>query len=138
MNPEGTALPSPQDLLKLEKPELIEQILRLSQQVVRERQDASRRSNDERAKCKQEMDRLRQTTHQHGQDLTNQNSALLQSLGRMKAENDELLRKLIMLEARGPEPARVQAQPSDPAPTIPLSTQAPALSGESVPPRIGS
>lgn len=133
MNPEGMALPSPQDLPKLEKQELIDLIVRQSQQLVRERQDSSKRLIESQAKCKAEMDRLRQTTHQHGQDLQNQNSALLQSLGRMKAENDELQRKVILLEARQEGVPRVPAQPADQSTAIPVSTQAPSLSGESIP-----
>ncbi len=135
MNQEGVNLPSPQDLPKLEKPELIDLIIRQSHQIIRERQVSAQKSAEESRRCKMEMDRLRQSTHQHGQDLTNQNSALLQSLGRMKAETDELMRKLIVLEARNGQDAapRVQAQPLDPGSTIQVSSQTPALSGENIP-----
>lgn len=135
MNPEGTKLPSPADPSKSDPKELLEQIRNLNQQLTRVRQESTRQISESQAKCKAEMDKLRQTTHQHGQDLQNQNSALLQSLGRMKAENDDLTRQLIVLQARAGngEVARGSASPADSASTVAVLPQAPALGGESIP-----
>jgi hypothetical protein len=139
VNPEGIALPTPADPSKVDPKDLLDQISRLNAQIIRERQDATRRLTEERAKSRAEMDRLRHTTHQHGQDLQNQNSALLQSLGRMKAENDELRTQLIVLTAQGGNGTytttpRTQATPVDPETTVAILPQGPTLSGEELPP----
>lgn len=135
MNLEGVAIPAVPDPSKSDPKALIEQISRLNQQLVRERQESTRRMTESQAKCKAEMDKLRQTTYQHGRDLENQNSALLQSLGRLKEENDELKRQLLTMQLQGSngQPARAQAQPVDPATTMPVVSQTPALGGEDVP-----
>ncbi len=141
MNPEGVTLPTPSDPTKVDPKDLLDQISRLNGQIIRERQDATRRLTEERAKSRLELDRLRHTTHQHGQDLQNQNSALLQSLGRMKAENDELRTQIILMNAQGSNGTyaatpRAQATPVDPESTVAILPQGPTLSGEELPPSI--
>lgn len=135
MNPEGVAIPAAPDPSKANPKELMEQIGRLNQQITRERQESTKRFNEGMARCKVEMDKLRQTTYQHNRDLENQNGALLQSLGRLKEENDDLKKQLLTLQLQGANgtPARAQAQPVDPAPTMPVVSQTPALSGEDIP-----
>lgn len=136
MNPQGVPLPSVPDPSKADPKDLMEQIRTLSQQVIRERQEATRLLQGERAKCKAEMDKLRQTTYQHGRDLESQNSALLQSLGRLKEENDDLKKQLLTLQLRGSNGAEIprsQAQPIDPSATMPVLPQTPSLGGEEIP-----
>lgn len=134
MNPQGVPLPSVPDPSKADPKDLMEQIRTLSQQVIRERQESTRQLQSERAKCKAEMDKLRQTTYQHGRDLDSQNSALLQSLGRLKEENDDLKKQLLTLQLRGNgDLPRTQAQPIDPFATMPVLPQAPSLGGEEIP-----
>lgn len=131
MNPEGTPIPTPIDQSKDDPQVLRAEILRLSRQLQAERQAAAQTLASERNKWRAEMDKLRQATSQHGKDLENQNSALLQSLGRMKAENDELQRTIMRLEVRGTqEVPRVQAEPTSTVPVMPTS---PSLSGEAIP-----
>lgn len=135
MNQDGVTLPSAPDPMKANPKDLLQEIGRLNQQLIRERQDSTRRLTESQAKCKGEMDRLRQTTFQHGKDLENQNSALLMSLGRLKEENDELKRQILTLQLQGSNGvARAQAQPVDAPPaTVAISPQAPSLGGEEIP-----
>lgn len=133
MIPEGVAIPQPEPL-KDDPQALKVEIMRLTRQIQTERQATAQTLGAERAKSKAEMDKLRQATSQHGRDLENQNSALLQSLGRMKAENDELQRKVMMLEVQSAQSTqtlpRVQAEPTS---TVAVALATPALSGEAIP-----
>lgn len=130
MNPEGVVVPQQPEPLKDDPQALKVEIMRLARQIQSERQAAAQTLSAERAKSKAEMDKLRQATGQHGRDLENQNSALLQSLGRMKAENDELQKKIMMLEIQGQAPHRVQAEPTS---TVPVALGMPVLGGEAIP-----
>lgn len=131
MNPEGVPVPQQPEPLKDDPQVLKVEIMRLTRQIQAERQAAAQMLAGERVKSKAEMDKLRQATSQHGRDLENQNSALLQSLGRMKAENDELQRKVMMLEVQGAQTLpRVQAEPTS---TVAVALATPALSGEAIP-----
>jgi len=132
MNPDGITIPAVPDPAKHDPKELMEQIGRLNQQIVRERQDATKRLNDGMAKCKVEMDKLRQTTYQHGKDLDNQNSALLQSLGRLKEENDDLKKQILTLQLQRGN-GEVRAQPTESPVTVPVVPQSPSLGGEEIP-----
>jgi chromatin segregation and condensation protein Rec8/ScpA/Scc1 (kleisin family) len=133
MNPEGVPIQQPEP--PKDDPQALKvEIMRLTRQIQAERQASAQTLATERAKGKAEMDKLRQATSQHGRDLENQNSALLQSLGRMKAENDELQRKVMMLEVQSTQAVqtvpRVQAEPTS---TVAVLPQVPALSGEAIP-----
>jgi hypothetical protein len=135
MNPDGVQIPSTPDPSKQDPKQLMEQVARLTRQLTVERQQAAATLAQDRLKCKAEMDKLRQTTWQHSKDLGDQNSALLQALGRAKAENDELQKKIMMLELRLGNGARedlprVQAEP---AATIAVTPSSPALGGEEIP-----
>lgn len=135
MNQEGVAIPPMSDPAKANPKDLLEQIARLNQRLIQERQEATRRLSDSQAKCKAEMDKLRQTTYQHGKDLEYQNSALLTSLGRLKEERDKFEKNVLELQfqiqTRG-ETSRAQAVPVD-SPTVPVVSQAPVLGGEELP-----
>lgn len=137
MNTDGVTIPSAPDPSKANPKDLLQQIGQLNQQLIRERQEATRKYTESQTRCKAEMDRLRQTTYQHGKDLENQVSVLLQSLGRMKEENDELKRQILTLQLQGSNGiARAQAQPVDgaaPPATVAISPQAPSLGGEEIP-----
>lgn len=133
MNPEGVPVPLQPEPLKDDPQVLKEKIIQLTRQIQSERQAAAQTLASAQAKSRAEMDKLRQATGQHGRDLENQNSALLQSLGRMKAETDELQKRIMMLEIQGSQGqpiARVQAEPTS---TVPIALGAPALSGEAIP-----
>ncbi len=131
MNPEGVPLPPQIEQTKDDPALLRAEIMKLSRQLQAERQASAQTLAVDRIKCKTEMDKLRQATYQHAKDLDNQNSALLQSLGRMKAENDELQKTIMRLELRGTqEIPRVQAEPTSTLPVMPTS---PSLSGEAIP-----
>ncbi len=132
MNPEG--VPLPQQPASEDPAALKTEVTRLQRQLLSERQASTQTLATERAKCKAEMDKLRQSTYQHGRDLENQNQALLQSLGRMKAENDELQKRIYQLEARATQEAgRSIAEPTSTVPV--LGPQPPALSGGAIPPK---
>jgi septal ring factor EnvC (AmiA/AmiB activator) len=139
MNTEGVTLPTTPDPSKANPKDLMAEISKLNQQLLRERQEATRKLTESLAKSKAELDRLRQTTYQHGKDLENQNSALLLSLGRLKEERDQLQQTVYQLQAqlqaRGPEIPRAQAQPVDggPTSTVQLMPQTTPLGGEEIP-----
>lgn len=132
MNPEGVPVPQQPEPLKDDPQALKSEIMRLTRQIQSERQASAQTLAAERAKSKAEMDKLRQATGQHGRDLENQNSALLQSLGRMKAENDLLQKQIMMLEIQGTQTQvpRVQAEPTS---TVQIALATPSLSGEAIP-----
>lgn len=132
MNPEGVPLPAQP---ASEDPAALKaEVQKLSRQLLAERQSAAQMLASERAKCKAEMDKLRESTYQHRRDLENQNQALLQSLGRMKADYDELQRRVYQLEARSTqEVARSIAEPTSTVQV--MSAAPPALSGEAIPPK---
>lgn len=133
MNPEGTPIPQQPEPLKDDPQVLKNEIIRLTRQIQAERQATAQTLASDRAKCKAEMDKLRQATSQHGRDLENQNSALLQSLGRMKAENDELQRKVMMLEVQSAQTQAIPRVQAEPTSTVAVALQAPSLSGEAIP-----
>lgn len=133
MNPEGLPVPQQPEPLKDDPQVLKSEIMRLARQIQSERQAAAQTLSGERSKAKADMDKLRQATGQHGRDLENQNSALLQSLGRMKAENDELQKRIMMLEIQGQSPHRVQAEPTS---TVAVALVSPMLGGESIPQKV--
>lgn len=131
MAPEGSALPAVSDPAKEDPRVLASQVARLNQQLLSERQAAAQTLASERFKCNTEMNKLRATTGQHVKDLENQNSALLQSLGRLKQENDQLQREIWALQSRGSqETTRVQAEPTSSVPVLPPG---PPLSGQEIP-----
>lgn len=135
MNQDGVTLPSTPDPSKANPKDLLQEVGRLNQQLIRERQDATRKFTESQARCKAEMDKLRQTTFQHGKSLENQVSVLLESLSRMKEENDELKRQVWTLQSSNGA-VRAQAQPVDlnaPPATVAISPQAPSLGGEEIP-----
>lgn len=135
MNPDGVPLPQPIEQSKDDPQALRAEIMKLSRQLQAERQAAAQTLASERAKWKTEMDKLRQATYYHVKDIENQNSALLQSLGRMKAENDELQKTIMRLEIRGTqEIPRVTAEPTS---TVPVTPTSPLLSGEAIPQKQG-
>jgi cell division protein FtsB len=130
MNPEG--VPLPQQPASEDPVALKAEVSRLTRQILAERQSSGQTITAERAKWKAEMDKLRQSTYQHGRDLENQNQALLQSLGRMKAENDELQKRIYQLEARVTQDNGRSV--AEAVPTLPvLGPTPPVLQGGAIP-----
>lgn len=131
MNPDGVPIPTAPHAPKEDPRLLQDQIDRLTRQLAIDRQTAVQTLTNERAKCKAEMDKLRDSTYRHGKDLKSQNEALLQSLGRLKEENDELREKLLTLQLKASSEApRAIAEPLS---TVPVMPSSPTLSGDAIP-----
>jgi small-conductance mechanosensitive channel len=128
MNQDGVTLPTAPDPSKANPKDLLQQIGQLNQQLIRERQESTRRLTESQAKCKGEMDRLRQiaATVPGKEALMKQSSGELESRekGMLKAETSaqaqaqlqELLHKVGAsngVDIRGVEDMRIKPFGSD-------------------------
>lgn len=138
MNSEGVAIPSASDPAKEDPKVLLKQIGELNRTLLSERQAAAQALANEKFKQQAEMTKLRQSTSQHRSDLENQNSALLQSLGRLKEENDQLKKEILTMQLRTAQAdtPRVQAEPASTV-AVAVVPHSPSLGGEAIPAKLG-
>lgn len=141
--PEGTPIPSVQDLKKLTPPELLDRLGQANYAIQEANRNAERRVNDEKIRSRQDLERLRAANSQHIKDLENQNQVLLRSLSRLQGDLDKMQEEVVTLRVRlsngngsyRPEEARASAvaEPIQLGTSVPIATPTPQLSGESVP-----
>lgn len=136
----GVPIPSAQDLKKLSQQELLEKLAQANFSIQEANRIAERRVAEEKARSKQEMDRLRAATSQHTRDLENQNRVLLQSLSRLQSDLDKYQEEVVTLRVRlgngykSDEQSRPgMSEPVTPGSTVQIAHPSPTLSGDAIP-----
>jgi hypothetical protein len=139
--PEGTPIPSVQDLKKLTQQELLDRLGQANYAIQEANRNAERRVNDEKIRSRQDLERLRAANSQHIKDLENQNQVLLRSLSRLQGDLDKLQEEVVTLRVRlsngngyRSEEARASAVPEIQLGTsVPIASPTPQLSGDAIP-----